>query len=107
MDKLYVPLLVLLTSLIGYWYTRRRLSLEPGDVKQAIGGTLELIGCWVMVYIANLLVGLVAILLIRRITGFFISVYVLKGVMLVLFTILQALVLYHLWCRSRRKQSKE
>lgn len=104
MDKLYVPLLVLLTSLIGYWYIRRRLSLEPGDIKQAIGSTLEFIGCWVMVYTANLLVGLIAVLLIRGITGFFISVYVLKGVMLVLFTLLQALVLYHLWCRGRRQQ---
>lgn len=104
MDKLYVPLLVLLTSLIGYWYTKRRLPLAPGDIRQAIANALELIGCWVVVYTANLLVGLVAIQLIRGITGFFISVYVLKGVMLVLFTILQALVLYHLWCRGRRQQ---
>lgn len=103
MDKLYVPLLILFGSLIGYLYARRRWHLQRRDVVQAIQGALELIGCWILVYGANVLFGLVLILLIRRLTGFFISAYVLNSMMLVLFTLLQALVAYQLWQRGGQK----
>lgn len=103
MDRLYAPLLVVLTSLLGYFYVRHRWRVERQDVTQAFGAAMELVGCWVMVYTANLLLGLVLILLIRRVTGFFISVYVLKSMMLTFFTVLQAMVIYHLWRSDRRK----
>jgi hypothetical protein len=102
MDKLYVPLLVLMTSAFGYLLARRRWGTQSQHLRQAVRTTLELIGCWVLVYGVNLLFGLVLILLIRRFTGFFISVYVLGGLMPVLFTVLQALVFYHLWRTSRK-----
>ncbi|MEJ5250545.1 MAG: hypothetical protein HPY54_03290 [Chthonomonadetes bacterium] len=101
MDRLYVPLLILLTSCFAYLYMRRRSGIRGRDVWQAVAESLEFIGCWVLVYGANLLFGLVAILLIRRLTGFFISVYVFKSLMLTLLTLLQALVIYHLWRRRR------
>ncbi|GIV21343.1 MAG: hypothetical protein KatS3mg023_3094 [Armatimonadota bacterium] len=104
MDKLYVPLLILFSSLVGYFYARRRWHLQRQDVVRAIQGALEFIGCWILVYGANVLFGLVLILLIRRLTGFFISAYVLNSIMLVLFTLLQALVAHHLWQRDRQKQ---
>lgn len=103
MDRLYAPLLILLTSLMGYLYAVRTLRVERHDLVRAFGGALEFIGCWMLVYSANLLFGLVLIVLIRRLTGFFISVYVLGGIMLTLFTFLQALVAYHLWRVGRRK----
>lgn len=103
MDKLYVPLLILLTSLIGYLYAVRALRVGRHDLVRAVGGALEFIGCWMLVYGANTLCGLVLILLIRRLTGFFISVYVLGGIVMTLFTFLQALVAYHLWRVSGRK----
>ncbi len=103
MDKVYVPLLILLTSLMGYLYAVRTLRVERHDLLRAFGGAIEFIGCWILVYGTNLLFGLVLILLIRRLTGFFISVYVLGGIMLTLFTFLQALVAYHLWRVSGRK----
>jgi hypothetical protein len=103
MDKLYVPLLILLSSLAGYLYAKRRWHLQRQDVMQAIQAALELIGCWILVYGANVLFGLVLILLIRRLTGFFISAYVLNSMMLVFFTLLQALVTYHLWQRGKQK----
>lgn len=103
MDRLYAPLLVVLTSLFGYFYARRRWRVERQDVTQAFSAAMELIGCWVLVYAANLLLGLVLILLIRRTTGFFISLYVLKGTMLTFFTVLQAMIFYHLWRSERRK----
>jgi len=100
MDKLYVPLLILLSSACGYLYARRRWSVGEPTLRQAIRTSLELIGCWMLVYGANLLFGLLLILLIRRLTGFFISLYVLNGIMLVLLTVLQALVFYYLWRSS-------
>lgn len=103
MDRLYAPLLVVLTSLLGYFYVRRRWRVDCQDVTQALGAAMELVGCWVVVYAANLLLGLVLILLIRRVTGFFISLYVLKGMMLTFFTVLQAMVFYYLWRSDRRK----
>ncbi|MGC8782841.1 MAG: hypothetical protein ACP5RN_00435 [Armatimonadota bacterium] len=103
MDKLYVPLLVLLSSLAGYFGARRIWHIQRRDVMQAVRGALESIGCWILVYSANMLFGLVLILLVRRLTGFFISVYVLNSIMLVLFTLLQALIIYHLWQRGRHK----
>ncbi len=99
MDKLYVPLLIVLTSCLGYLYMRRRSGIRRRDVWQAVAESLEFVGCWVLVYGANLLFGLTAILLIRRLTGFFISLYVLNSLMLTLLTLLQALVIYHLWRR--------
>lgn len=103
MDKLYVPLLILLSSLAGYFYARRRWSIQRGDVLQAIQRSLEFIGCWMLVYGANVLFGLLMILLIRRLTGFFISAYILNSVMLAFFTLLQALAAYHLWHTCRQK----
>ncbi len=97
MDKLYVPLLILLSSACGYLYARRRWGVRGANLRQAFCTALELIGCWMLVYGANLLFGLILILLFRALTGFFISVYVLTGVMLVFLTLLQALVFYHLW----------
>ncbi|MCS6831644.1 MAG: hypothetical protein RMM08_13705 [Armatimonadota bacterium] len=104
MDKLYVPVLILLTSLIGYLGARRVWRTQREQVTQAIQRSLEFIGCWMLVYGANLLLGAVLILLIRRLTGFFISVYVLNSVMLVLFSLLQALVVYHLWLLHHKGQ---
>lgn len=104
MDKLYVPLLILLTSLAGYFCARRMWHIQREDIVRAIQRALEFIGCWVLVYIANLLFGLVLILLIRRLTGFFVSLYVLNSIILVLFTLLQALVAHHLWQRDRRQR---
>lgn len=103
MDRLYAPLLVVLTSLLGYFYVRRRWRIDRQDVTQAFGAAMELVGCWVVVYAVNLLLGLVLILLIRRVTDFFISLYVLKGTMLAFFTVLQAVVFYYLWRSDRRK----
>ncbi len=100
MDKLYVPLLILMTSAFGYLYARRGWGVGGASLRQALRTALELIGCWMLVYGANLLFGLMLILLIRRLTGFFISLYVLNGIMLVLLTVLQALVFYHLWRSS-------
>lgn len=104
MDKLYLPLLILFSSLVGYLYARRRWNVQRKDVLQAFRMSLEFIGCWMLVYGANLVLGLVLVLLIRRLTGFFISAYILNSVMLVLFTLLQALVAYHLWCTNGRRE---
>lgn len=103
MDRLYAPLLVLLTSLLGYLYARSKWGLTYRDAMQALGAGLEFIGCWVLVYAVNLLLGLVLILLIRRVTGLFISVYVLKSLMFTLFTALQALIAYHVWLMVRQR----
>lgn len=103
MDKLVVPLLILLSSLAGYLYARRVWRIQRRDVLQAIRGALEFIGCWMLVYGANVLLGLMLILLIRRLTGFFISLYTLNSVMLVFFTLLQALAAYHLWLMGRKR----
>ncbi len=101
MDKFYVLALMLATSAIYYLLARRSLPLQRGDVKQAVYRALEFIGCWVLVYLGNALFGLVLIFFIRRLTGFFISVYILNGLMFALFTAFQALVLYHLWLAKR------
>lgn len=103
MDKLYVPLLILLSSLAGYLCLRRMWGIQREDVLAAIRRSLEFVGCWMLVHAANLLFGIVLILLIRRFTGFFISMYILNSMMVLFYTLLQALVVYHLWHDSRRK----
>lgn len=101
MDKAAVPLLIGITSLVGYLFARRWWHADRARLVSAWHGAMEALGCWVVVYLANLLLGATLILIIRLLTGFFISLYVLGGVMLVLFSVLQALVLYHLWRQSR------
>lgn len=101
MDKLYVPLLVMFTSLVGYYVLAIRWQVQKGDFKQALLGAVEFVGFWVLVYVANALFGLIVILSVRQLTGFFISAYILKDIMFMLFTFLQALVFWQLWNATR------
>lgn len=102
MDKAYVPLLVLMTSAAMYLWARYRWRLRREQAVRALWQTSEFIGCWVVVYLLNLLFGAVVILLVRWVANFFISLYTLGSVMLALFTLLQALWIYHLWLERRR-----
>ncbi len=101
MDKLYVIALIVATCVLFYVVAQRRLRLQRGDLIQAVYRALEFIGCWVLVYIGNVVLGILLIMLIRRLTGFFISLYILDGLIMSLFTAFQALVLYHLWLAKR------
>lgn len=103
MDKLYIPFLILLTTVGGYLLFRRRLNVTKRELLQAICSGLELIGCWITVYVANLFLAFVIILLVRKLTGFFISLYILEGSVLVWLTFLQALFFFHLWRLSGRR----
>lgn len=96
-----VPLLVLFTSATGYLFARWAWRVDRARLTEACYSGLEALGCWVAVYFANLLVGAVLVLLVRLLTGWFISVYVLGSAMLAFWSLLQALVFYHLW-RQRR-----
>lgn len=101
MDKAAIPLLIGITSILGYLFARRWWGADCTRLVRAWHGAMEVLGCWVVVYFANLLLGATFILLFRLLTGFFISLYVLGSVMLALFSVLQALVFYHLWRQSR------
>ncbi|MCS6950171.1 MAG: hypothetical protein RMM06_07225 [Armatimonadota bacterium] len=97
MDKAMVPLLILLTSVLGYGVARRLWQVDRASLARAWHRAMELLGCWALVYLANLFVGATFILLIRLLTDHFVSLYVLGSIMLILWSVLQALVFYFLW----------
>jgi hypothetical protein len=96
-DSLYLTGLVALTSGL-VWLAGRRRGLDQAAVRPALGRLLEWLGLAVAFYVFNLLTGFAAVLLLRRLTGSFISMYVNADATLALFSAFQALVFQ--WWRA-------
>lgn len=97
MDALYLILLVALTSALSWLAGRRGLGLRA-SVRPALGRLLEWVGLSVLFYALNLLIGFALVLLLRTITGSFISMYVNTDATLALLAAFQAVVFQ--WWRA-------
>ena len=97
-DALYLIGLVALTSALGWAIARRRFRLSASSLRRALVRLLEWVGLSVVFYAVNLFVGFLAVLVLRKLTGSFISMYVNTDTTLALLSAFQALVFQ--WWRA-------
>jgi hypothetical protein len=97
-DALYLIGLVALTSALAWVIGRRRLRLSAPSLRRALVRLLEWVGLSVVFYALNLFVGFLAVLVLRKLTGSFVSMYVNTDATLALLAAFQALVFQ--WWRA-------
>jgi hypothetical protein len=95
-DSLYLLGLVTFTSVLAYLAARRWAGLARDGLRAAFVRLLEWVGLVVGFYVLNLVTGFAAILVLRKATGSFISLYVNTDTTLVLLSALQA-VAFQWW----------
>jgi hypothetical protein len=107
MVALVMLLLVLATSAGACLLGTRRLRLRLTDLGGAAGQVLECVGLAVTFLIANIAIGIAAILAGRAWSGQFVSVYLVRDDTLVLVSGLQGLLFWSWWRRSRSEPASE
>ena len=95
-DSLYLLGLVALTSWLAWRGGRRWARLDGAPLRPALVRLLECAGLTVGFYVLNILVGFAAVLVLRKLTGSFISMYVNTDWTLTLLSAFQA-VTFQWW----------
>jgi hypothetical protein len=95
-DSLYLVGLIALTSLVGYFAARRWGRLRREGLGPAAVRLLECVGLVAGFYVLNLLAGFAAVVVLRKATGSFLSLYVNTDGTLALLSALQA-VTFQWW----------
>jgi len=86
----YLLALVALTSAAAYLLGRRGYGWRPASVGPALRRVLEWAGFWSIFYAVNLATGFAAVLVIRKLTGTTVSLYVNTDSTLATLSALQA-----------------
>lgn len=73
------------------------LSLPLGRLRTAGAAILEFAALWMICLVANVALGMVAIVVLRHVIGVFVSIYVLNDLVLVVLAALQAAGLWAWW----------
>jgi len=94
MTQATVLILAGITSTAALWIGTQRLRLRPGDLALAVGKMLECLGMMLVFFVANAVLGLVAIVGGRSVTGVFISTYAMSDVTLLGISFIQGLRFY-------------
>ena len=97
-DALYVIGLVALTSGLVWVTGRRGFGLRSSAIRPALVRLLEWVGLSVVFYAVNLCAGFVAVLVLRKLTGSFVSMYVNTDLTLAFLAAFQAFVFQ--WWRA-------
>ena len=96
MNYAFLPLLAVLTSVAAYVIAARVWNRRPRALRPALRRALEAIGLASVFLAANFAVGLLIVLLVRGVSGRFISAYVLNDTTLVVMSTLQGM-LWSFW----------
>ena len=95
-DHLLLFVVVGLTSLLILLAARRR---DRDGMTCAIVAAVEVVGATVVIFVANLAVGVILVLALRRLTPLYPSLYEVADVALLIISLLQALVVER-WRRA-------
>jgi len=98
--SIFIIGLVSMTSLLAYATTRYERTVDTVLLRQRIWDLFEWIGAFGCFLAANLLFGLLIIILIRSVTQYFIGVYALEDPLLAAFSAAQAFV-FQLWWKRK------
>ena len=93
MEAYYLLLLFGLTSPALYFAATRRLGARRGALLPALARMLECAGLAIVLAAFNLAVGFVLVLVLRRLTGSFVSLYLNTDATLLVLSALQAVAL--------------
>jgi hypothetical protein len=102
MEHLFIVILLGLTSGGGYVVGVNGLGLSAPGLRVAVNKALECVGTMVVFCGANLLVGMLAILAARFLTGGFVSLYLAADITLLVLSLLQALI-FQGWLQACRQ----
>jgi hypothetical protein len=102
-DGAYLLAVAAATSLAAYGAARRWGRLTPSALPAAVMRLLECAGLTVGFYALNVAVGFAAALVLRTLTGAFVSVYVNADITLVILSALQA-VTFQWWRAAKADQ---
>lgn len=91
MRQSFLPVLVALTSIGAYVVGVAGLGLSGQGLRAALGKLLECIGTALCFFIANVVVAVVIILLVRSVSGRFVSLYLVDDVMWLALSLFQGL----------------
>ncbi len=100
MTQAIVLILTGVTSAAALWIGRQSLRLRLDDLAPAIGKMLECLGLMVLFFVANAVLGLVAIVGGRSLTGAFVTTYAMSDVALLGISFIQGLFFY-CWRETR------
>jgi hypothetical protein len=95
----FLPLLAALTSVAAYVIAVRVWNRKPRGLRPALRQALEVIGLASVFLTANFAVGLLIVLLVRGVSGRFISAYLLNDTTLVVMSTLQGM-LWSFWVHA-------
>ena len=95
-DSLFLFGLVSLTSVLAFLLARRKWALEGSGLRAALLRLLECAGLVAGFYVLNVVAGFGFVLVLRKLTGSFISVYVNTDGTLPILSALQA-VAFQWW----------
>ena len=96
MIGIFMLAVVGLTSVAAYLLGARRLGLEPARLGAALGKMLETVGAVLIFLVADLLVAVVLVVVLRGVTGTFVSIYVTDDTVWMGLALLQGL-LFQWW----------
>jgi hypothetical protein len=96
----YFVLLPLALTSAGAWLLGRRRGLSPGALRPALYRVLECVGLTALFLVVNTLAGAGLTLLVRAVSGRFLSLYLVTDTVLVYVSIMQA-VGFRFWWESR------
>jgi hypothetical protein len=92
-EQAFLPMLFLLTSAALYVIATRGLGLPKATLGGALRAVLECAGLTLVLAAANVAAGFVLVLLLRRVTGSFLSLYVNTDLVILALALLQAVAL--------------
>lgn len=101
MGNVFLIVLFSISSVLLAALAVRRLRLPLRTLGRAGSALLQLAGLWLICFLANATIGILAIIAIRTLTPVFLSIYVLNDPSVVLVSGLQAFVL-QAWTWSSR-----
>lgn len=101
MKAAYLLALAALTSSAAYVLGRRWSGWRAGALRPALGRVLEWVGFWAIFYAVNLATGFAAVLVIRKVTGTTVSLYINTDSTLATLSALQATA--YQWWRAQGK----
>jgi hypothetical protein len=105
MEHLFIVILAGSTSMAAYVVGVKGLGLSGSGLRVALYNTLECLGAMLVFLLVNLLVGMIAILTGRGLTGGFVSLYLAADIMLVVLSFLQALI-FQGWLGVSRQRAR-
>lgn len=100
MSNLFIFFLVGLTSWATYEATKSGRTKNTKTLREGIRALLEWVGAFALFFIANLMLGVLFVFLIRSLTPRFVALYVLQNILLLVLSAAQAFVFLYWWKRD-------